>query len=158
MCVFPPFLGRRRRQDVELFTIAGEVLDFLFTIAVFLIKYRTLTIFLDNSRTSLFTLHSFPSQLALINYKHINISCESCNIVVSRYVYNSSNIIHWHIFWDRNVWHLGVRISSKDDQKSIKECIKSYEKSWWNRLSIYEDENEQWVHFMKYNIIFDRRL
>ena len=52
-------------------------------IAVFLIKYRTLTIFLDNSRTSLFTLHSFPAQLALINYKHINISCESCNIVVS---------------------------------------------------------------------------
>ncbi|CCO20761.1 unknown protein [Bathycoccus prasinos] len=63
-------------------------------IAVFLIKYRTLTIFLDNSRTSLFMLHSFPAQLALINYKHINISCESCNIVVSRYVYNSSNIIH----------------------------------------------------------------
>ena len=42
--------------------------------------------------------------------------------------------------------------------KSIKECIKSYEKSWCYLSDMYEYLYEKWVHFMKYNIIFDGRL
>jgi len=42
---------------------------------------------------SLSTLHSFPAQWALFNYKHIMWWYESSDIVVSRYVCISSNII-----------------------------------------------------------------